>query len=401
MNVAIFASAFYPSLGGVEELCRQLAAEYNRRGIGVAVFTNRWPRGLGAYEVIDGIEVRRLPFRVPGNGLKAKLSYTLTTLSVQRELFRELAEFHPDVIHVQCVTSSAPYVMTVRRRLGGVPLVVTLQGELNMDRHQVYQQEPVFKRIMRRSLAGADAITACSGQTLAEAEAWFGSPLGDRGRVIYNGISAADAVAVEPWPHPRPYVLAIGRHVAQKGFDLLLEAFARLAGDPAFDHDLILAGDGVEHAGLKALAGKLGLGDRVIFPGRVDHAAAMRLFAGCSFFVLPSRHEPFGIVNLEAMAAGKAIAAARVGGVPEIVTDGENGLLVAPGDVGAMADTIGRLSKDPQLRERLGSAGRARAAGFTWPAIADQYVDLYQRVIRDFDARRPERSAASRVADDP
>ena len=381
LNVAIFASAFHPHVGGVEELCRQLAVEYRRRGLGVAVLTNRWPRDLPAHEVVEGVEVHRLAMRVPAEGVKAKISWALSAAAVRREMMGLLADLRADVLHVQCVSCNAAYALAARRRLAGVPLVVTLQGELTMDATRLFQRAAWAKRVLRRSLAGADAITACSGQTLAEAQAWFGRPFGDRARVVYNGVAASDA-NVRPWPHPRPYVLAIGRHVEQKGFDLLLRAFARLSADPAFGHDLLLAGDGVEHAALRAMADELKLGDRVTFPGRVDHATAMRLFAGCSFFVLPSRHEPFGIVNLEAMAAGTAVVATAVGGVPEIVTDGSNGLLVPAGDVAALAAAVGRVAADADLRGELGTAGQARAAKFTWPAIADQYVAIYERVVR-------------------
>ena len=369
-------------MGGVEELCRQLAMEYRRRGMGVAVFTNRWPRDLPSHEVVDGIDVHRLAMRVPAEGIKAKVSYAVTVGTVRREMTTLLADLRPDVLHVQCVSCNAAYALAAKRATG-LPLVVTLQGELTMDATRLFQRAAWAKRVMRQSLERADAITACSGQTLAEAEAWFGRPFGERGRVVYNGIAAEDlAGTVEPFVHPRPYVLAIGRHVVQKGFDLLLRGMAKLSADPAFDHDLVLAGDGAEHASLRSLAGELGLAGRVVFPGRVDHAMAMRLFAGCSFFVLPSRHEPFGIVNLEAMAAGKAVVATRVGGVPEIVTDGVNGVLVPGEDAASLAAAVGRMAGDAALRDRLGRAGRERATGFTWPAIADQYIAVYEQVIR-------------------
>ncbi len=102
-------------------------------------------------------------------------------------------------------------------------------------------------------------------------------------------------------------------------------------------------------------------------------------FEGCSFFVLPSRHEPFGIVNLEAMTAGKAIVATRVGGVSEIVEDGVNGLLVEGEDADGLVKAIERIAKDKNLRDRLGQAGKKRAEYFTWSAIADQYLKIYNK----------------------
>jgi glycogen(starch) synthase len=391
MRIGLFASAFWPHVGGVEELTRQLALELQREGHRVIIVTNCWPRNLPKFERIGGLDVHRVPLRTPGAGIKSEISYRLTRAAIETKVAALVRSFGADVIHVQCVSPGARYAMEASRRTG-VPIVVTLQGELTMDATQLFQRSAWARRVMRDALESADAITACSRQTLDEAEAWYGKPFGRRGSVIYNGIAIDDARA-EPFAHPRPYVLAIGRHVPQKGFDVLLRAFARLATEPGFDHDLILAGDGPEHEALKRLAGSLATCDRVTFTGRVDHATAMKLFAGCSFFALPSRHEPFGIVNLEAMAAGKAVIATRVGGVPEIVSDRVNGLLVPPEDVEALADATRRIAGDPALRELLGAAGREQAANFIWPNIVEQYMSVYRQVIPT--TERPARNSAA------
>jgi starch synthase len=125
------------------------------------------------------------------------------------------------------------------------------------------------------------------------------------------------------------------------------------------------------------LAGKLGIERQVRFPGKADRAAAVSLFKTCEFFVLPSRQEPMGIVNLEAMAAGKAVVATRVGGVPEIVAEGETGMLVAPESPTDLALALGRLTADGPLCASYGKAGARRAAGFAWPAIAAEYRAIY------------------------
>ena len=131
-------------------------------------------------------------------------------------------------------------------------------------------------------------------------------------------------------------------------------------------HDLLLAGDGPERAALEQLARDLKLGEKVKFLGRAERPVAVSLFKGCSFFVLPSRLEPQGIVNLEAMACGKAVIASKVGGVPEIVLDGETGLLFPGEDVAALANALTRMADDAALRARMGAAGRARAETLDW-----------------------------------
>ena len=344
----------------------------------MVVFTERWPRSLPTYEEYEGIPLYRLPFRVPAEGWKAKLSYLASTHLIRRRLFEHIRRYAVDVLHVQCVSSNAFYAMEAQKALG-LPLVLTLQGELTMDASRLFDRSKLARNILRRGLQRANAVTACSRQTLTEAETFFGEPFAEKGRVIYNGIAAGEADQAVPFKHPRPYILAIGRHVVQKGFDVLLHAMKQLSTrGPSCD--LILAGDGAEHGALQALRARLNLEESVLFTGRVDHHTALSLFAGCKIFVLPSRHEPFGIVNLEAMAAGKPIVASRVGGVPEIVIDGENGLLVPPEDPDALAATLGRLFNDEAWQLRLGQAGRALAKRFTWPNIACEYMEVYRTV---------------------
>ena len=380
MNVALFASAFHPHIGGVEELVRQLALEQCRRGGSPLVVTNRWPKDLPECEDYDGLPVRRFVFRVPEPNLRQMGGALLFGPGTVRRVCAALTTHRADLIHVQCVSSNAHYALLAKRRLN-LPLVVSLQGELTMDASRVFQRSAFARRLLSSLLAEADAITACSAQTLAEAEEFYGKPFGRRGQVVYNGIRLGDFQGIAPWPHPRPYILGIGRHVPQKGFDVLLRAFAQVISTGNETHDLLLAGDGTEHQSLQQLAAELGIAHHVTFLGRVDRPQAVRLFNGCSFFVLPSRHEPMGIVNLEAMAAGKAVIASRVGGVPELVQDTQNGLLFAAEDAAMLAQKMSELIDDPALRDRLGQAGLARAQSFDWSAIASQYENIYQQCL--------------------
>jgi len=377
MNVAIFASAFHPSLGGVEELVRQLAHEYKRQGMQAIVLVNRWPRSLPAEEVIEGIPVYRLAMRMPEYNLRVRFNYAVGYPLVRSRMLGILRRHKIDMIHVQCVSANGHYGAIAAHALG-LPLVVTSQGERTMDAERVYEKSPFINKVMRDLLARADCVTACSRDTLEDLEQWSGIQLGARGSVIYNGIRINDFDGAEPCAHPRPYILGIGRHVRQKGFDILIEAFA---ASGIKTHDLILAGDGAEHAQLGDLARKL-LGEGTVhLIGRADRKKAVALFTGCSFFVLPSRQEPLGIVNLEAMAAGKAVIASRTGGVPEIVADGETGLLTTPADVPALAAALQKLAGDAALRDRLGCAGRERVKNFTWESVATAYRQVYDAAL--------------------
>lgn len=376
MKVAIFASAFAPHIGGVEELVRQLAHAYRRAGDAAIVLTDRWPRNLPTHEIYEGIPIYRPAMRVPEGSLKAHINYRLTHETILREVLSILRRHDIDTLHVQCVSHNGYYALLARRALG-LPLVVTTQGERTMDAAQLYQHSAFMNATLRQLLQEADYITACSQNTLDDMEKYFGKPFGERAKVLYNGINLSDFEGVPEFSHPRPYVLGIGRMVPQKGFDVLIEAFAR---SEIQSHDLLLAGEGTEREMLEEQVRRLKLQERVHFLGRADRATAVALFKGCAFFVLPSRHEPQGIVNLEAMACGKAVIASRVGGVPEIVLDGQTGLLVPGDDAQALALSITKLSADQTLREQLGAAGRERAASFDWAAIAAGYREIYATV---------------------
>ena len=383
--VAFFASAFHPHVGGVEECCRQLAHQYRARGVQVIVLTNRWPRSLPEEENFEGIPVYSLAMRVAGPSFKSKLTALGTAPLIRRRVIQILKHHQIDMLHVHCVSLNAVYAMAAQKALG-LPLVVTLHGELNMDASGLFQRERWAQRALRDSLHRADYVTACSEQTLAEAEAWYGASLRSNGTVVHNGI-APESEAV-PFSYPNPYILSIGRHVTQKGFDVLLRAIARLTDPDLPRVDLILAGDGSERVVLQSLAAELGIAERVHFPGRVEHAQALQLFAGCLFFVLPSRQEPFGLVNLEAMMAKRAVVASRVGGVPEIVQDQQTGLLVPPENPDALAQAIARLLTDAPLRRRLAAAGHTRVQHFTWARAVDRYFDVYTRLMNHSGSRK-------------
>ncbi len=137
---------------------------------------------------------------------------------------------------------------------------------------------------------------------------------------------------------------------------MLLRAFARVV-EKEPDLTLTLVGDGPLRKGHETLAQELGLNGSISFLGWKDRAEVGDLLRQCDLFVLPSRSEPFGIVIIEAMACGKPVVASAVGGIPEIIQQGENGILVEPDDPAALADAIIRVLEDEGLRSRIGRNG--------------------------------------------
>ena len=238
-------------------------------------------------------------------------------------------------------------------------------------------------RYLRRSrmvlgLRWADRLVGVSAEVLA-------GPLADgvppvRTRVISNGVDF-DRLDAQTGPDLRAalglgaeaVVLAcLGQLHPVKGQDVLLRALTALPPHVI----LLLAGEGPERTVLERQAAAAGLAGRVHFAGRVDPVAPV--YRAADIVVQPSRAEGFGLVLAEAGGFGKPVVATRVGGIPEVVVDGETGLLVPKEDPAALAAALDRLVADPALRARLGQAARARCrARFDVRRMAEGFTDLY------------------------
>jgi D-inositol-3-phosphate glycosyltransferase len=186
-------------------------------------------------------------------------------------------------------------------------------------------------------------------------------------------------------------LLFAGRLEPLKGADTLLGAVAQLCAQPRFDNVITLvigedSGDGAAAGGerrrLEAVAGGHGLEARVRFLGAVEHENLADYYALADICVVPSRTETFGLVALEAQALGTPVVASAVGGLTEIVADGQTGVLVADQRPEAFATAIATLLDDAPLRERMGEAARVRAASFTWGRAVARMAAIYGRVTR-------------------
>lgn len=204
---------------------------------------------------------------------------------------------------------------------------------------------------------------------------------------VYNGINPEEFQVTEPrevlrrrlgLPVGAPLVGTVARLVPQKGLSYLIEAAALFPPEewPFF----VVVGDGPLRAELQELADKSGVGSRFVFTG-VRHDVPLILGA-LDLLVLPSVTEGLGLVLLEAMAASLPVVATAVGGVPEVVLDGETGLLVSPGDPAALARAIADLLRVPERARQLGAAGRERVARlFTVERMVGQISALYQEAL--------------------
>jgi alpha-maltose-1-phosphate synthase len=243
----------------------------------------------------------------------------------------------------------------------------------------------------RDAVESAAAVIAVSNGMKADVLSTYPSVDPDKVRVIHNGIDAQqyapdpDTDVLEQYgvdPN-RPNVVFVGRITRQKGVPVLLRAAAQL--DP--EAQLVLCAGQPDTPELAQEVTDLvntlrATRSGVIWiEGMLNRHEVIQLLSHATAFVCPSLYEPLGIVNLEAMACGSAVVASNVGGIPEVVADGETGLLVAPDEPEALADALNTLARDPQRAEAMGEAGRQRAISeFDWTSIALQTAKLYQEV---------------------
>jgi glycosyltransferase involved in cell wall biosynthesis len=306
--------------------------------------------------------------------MKSKMTFALTHRYVRSSINKALRTFKPDIVHVQCVNSSVLYALHFCR-VSGVPLVITLQGELTMDAAGIFQRPGIGRRIMHRALTEADHVTACSQRALQDARDFLGRDIPVPDSVIFNGANIAEIQAASPRVRDRPYIFAMGRLVDQKGFDLLLEAVPTSLPE---NWDLVLAGDGPLSDQIQTKIAASPRRDSIDFIGRADRESVASLLRGCEFLVVPSRAaEGLPVVCAEAMAAGKPIVGTRIGGTPEAVVDGKTGLLVAPENIHALAQAIRELSSSSTILQQMGLAALERAQMFSWNSIAAKYEELY------------------------
>ncbi len=238
--------------------------------------------------------------------------------------------------------------------------------------------------LVDRALCATATVVVATSHAVARRFAWAPSKV----RLVPNGVDlkrfsprAASAIlrAGLAVPQAAPVVVSVGRHVPEKGYRHLLAAAALVQPTKPGVH-WILVGDGELRSELEAQARQRGLSSQVHFTGWRDDVADVLALA--DVFVLPSESEGFGRVLVEAMAMGRSVVATTVGGIPDIVLDGETGLLVAPADPVALSNAVGALLDDPARAARLGAAGRARAEStFSLGAHIDAVERVYDEVL--------------------
>jgi glycosyltransferase involved in cell wall biosynthesis len=369
LRIAILCPSF-GEYGGIGRIAGALARQFGAAGHQVSIVCRAGSPQPAETDRLPRLELRmhQLPRRWGHLARQARLAGTLARTLPSLRAF--LADQGADTLFVLAISTYAPLALAASRWL---PVVVSLQGGEPDGRFAAHP------RVFRLLLLRAAAVTACATSLARQAEA-LAPGAARRLSVIPNGVDVERFANGGAYPHPRPYLLAAGRFTRQKGFDVLVEAAARLESVRRAHVDVLIAGDGGEEERLRALVQQRGLEANVQFLGAVGAERLGALYRGALAVVVPSRWEGLPLVCLEAMASGRPVVASAVDGIPDAVLDQETGLLVPPDDAPALAGALERLLGDASMAERLGAAGRERAREtFAWPGIAQRYLAVFSR----------------------
>ncbi len=329
------------------------------------------------------------PWNIPGvpvhyvNGgeVLGKARYLIHARRV-KNLIRDL---QPDLVHALHLTSYG----FLGALSGFHPYVVSVWGT---DVLEAPRLTPFHRWLTRHALAHADTITA-TGLHLATETTRY-APATAPVTVVPYGIDMERFTPRPTGSSDHVTVGTVSRLSSEKGVRYLIEAFGQLRERYGGSVSLRIAGDGPERPRLESAIRRMNLESSVELPGWLEHTDVPAFLNQLDVFVMPSIWEGFGVAAAEASASGLPVVATNVYGIPDVVRDGETGLLVPPKDPGALAKAIGRLVEDALLRRKLGAAGRTYVANhYDWTENARQMASIYERML----AGRPARQSRARA----
>jgi len=406
MRVLMLSWEYPPRVvGGLGRHVHALATALVAAGHDVVV-VSREHEDAPADGVVDGVRVVRVVVDAPLVAFEELLAWVMAfNHGLTRAALRVVDEFQPEVVHAHdwLVAHAAKTV----KDASGLPLVATIHAT-EAGRHQGWLPGPVNRAIHTVEwwlTYEARRVITCSAYMRAEVVRLFELPP-DKTDVIPNGIDLphwhVDAAEVakmraELAAGDAPLLLYAGRLEYEKGVHTVLQALPRLRRrHPGVR--LVVAGVGTHADELRAMARKLRLGRAVTFLGFLDPGQLAAVAAASDCALVPSIYEPFGMVALEAAAAGTPLVVADTGGLREFVDDGTTGLRFTPGDPGALAGAVTRLLGDEVFAQRLVREARTLLArDYTWVAVARRTAAVYERAVREERALQAGLVAEARV----
>jgi len=372
----------FSTFGGSGVVATEIAIDLARRGHAVHVFSDELPErmdppppALASHLVFHRVSPPAYP----------QLKQSPYTLALTSKIVEVSRRERLEIVHAHYALPHAVAAHLARQVLaaeGGAIVSPRIVTTLHGTDITLVGSDPSFLPLTRFSIAASDAVTTPSDWLARATHDVLGVPGAVAIDVIPNFVDVDRFTPAPGGPPERGSAVPVVAHVSNfrplKRLDDVVEVFARVrAARPA---RLRLVGDGPERPRIEAALAARGLSADVELLGeRADLPALLR---GADVFLLPSEIESFGLAALEALSCGVPVVASAVGGLPEVIADGEVGFLRPVGDVAAMAEAVGRLLDDAPLRRRFGAAGRRLAESrYALAPAVDRYVDLYRRVL--------------------
>jgi glycosyltransferase involved in cell wall biosynthesis len=391
MRILMGAIRYPPAPGGAETHVHEVSKQLVSRGHHVQVITSDLNKETpftkldGPYPEYEGIQIKRYCSWSPGGEYHYVLFPGVTWPMLTQKV---------DLFHVHSYGYFHVNAAAFMKRIRNVPLVITPHFHPAWSMWGGDQRKKVrgvYDRIIAPFvLDSADIIIGVSHH---EVEQMKSSLDFDHSKVRYipNGIDFSRFEQIPEGrlfrdmygvPDTSPVVLYTGRLAVNKGLDTLLTSFAEVLKEFP-DCYLCLVGDDQGMGDkLRKQANELGISGRIVFTGHIEERIFRDAYGAADVFVLPSEYEAFGIVLLEAMACRVPCIGTRVGGVPEVIREGTDGLLVEYKDSSDLARSMIRLLSDVELREKMGETGRERVRReFTWSSVVDRIEEVYRELV--------------------
>lgn len=365
-------------LGGVNQVVTNLAREMQRSGaFNPIILIADWDAVDPIAEETSGLKTVRWRLRSFHNAMtiKEKIAFWIweKKFRVQFQIFCERNQIVAINPHFP-----GPIAATIDRIIKNskmaIPLIFSFHGS---DLKQIEDESRTDISHWKNLLENAHGVVACSNDLSEKIVSFFGKAVSPR--VIHNGLDVAafGAMAKEPSNIGKRFILNVAKFERKKGQDILIEAFAKIAGDYP-DIDLVLIGKPDEFLPvLRELCATTHIESRVCFFPNMPHDQVANFFRQAVMFVLPSRQEPFGIVVLEAGAFGLPVIATNVGGVPEILTDKVTGRLIPVDDVPELENCLRSILDEPVQSQVMGRNLHDHVINnFTWISACQKYQSI-------------------------
>jgi len=381
MRILMINYEFPPLGGGGGVASYQIAKALTEREHEVDVLTTRW-RGLPSEDVVDGMRVYRVPVVGRGDLATASLISMLSFVpSGVAEGYRRLRKKRYDILNSHFAIPSGPTGVTLSHLFGTPHVLTIIGGDIYDPTKRLSPSNNAFLRsVVRRVLNSSGQIIAISQDIKNRAQQDLHCKTNIE--VIHYGLTPPEFERRSRQelgiPEDEVVLISIGRLIRRKALHDVFLALSRLDKGR---FRLLVIGDGPEEAHLRDLARTLGLSSQVDFLGAVWGDRKFQYLAAADMFVLPSAHEGFGLVFLEAMHCGLPVIAGASGGQTDFLRHGETGFLVPVGAVEVLAERILHLANDERLRRRMSEFNAQYVKRFHISGVAARYEALFLEVI--------------------